>query len=89
MTMFPAQALNPETGESVMINVFLDSRTKRTCIDAQAAKQLHLRSKQELVLETSRFNTKKKENVNAELVELVLKGRDDTHHLCRLSQSPN
>ena len=76
MAMFPAQAVNPETGESVVINVYLDSGAKRTCIDAQAAKQLNLRAKQELVLETSRFNTKKKENVNAELVELVLKGKD-------------
>ena len=76
MAMFPAQAVNPETGESVVINVYLDSGSKRTCIDAQAAKQLNLRAKQELVLETSRFNTKKKENVNAELVELVLKGKD-------------
>ena len=76
MAMFPAQAVNPETGESVMINVYLDSGAKTTCIDAQAAKQLHLRAKEELVLETSRFNTKKKENVNAELVKLVLKGKD-------------
>ena len=76
MAMFPARAVNPETGESVMKNVYLDSVAKRTCIDAQAAKQLHLKAKQELVLETSRFNTKKKENVNAEYVELVLKGQN-------------
>ena len=76
MAMFPAQAVNPETGESVVINVYLDSGAKRTCIDAQAAKQLHPRAKQELVLETSWFNTKKKENVNAELEELVLKEKD-------------
>ena len=48
MAMFPAQAVNPETGESVTINVYMDSGAKRTCIDAQAAKQLHLRAKQEL-----------------------------------------
>ena len=52
MAMFPAQTVNPETGESVMINVYLKSGAKRTCIDAQA-EQLHLSTKQELVLETS------------------------------------
>ena len=32
MALFPVQALNPETGESVMINVALDSGAKRTCM---------------------------------------------------------
>ncbi|KAJ8018117.1 hypothetical protein HOLleu_44067 [Holothuria leucospilota] len=74
MATFPCEITNPVTKEKQQMHVFLDTGAKVTCISAEAAKRLKLKSKKQVTLETSRFNTKQIERINAGMVELELNG---------------
>ncbi|XP_071819453.1 uncharacterized protein [Apostichopus japonicus] len=77
MAAFKYPITNPVTKERKHMHVFSRYRGKSiTCISAEAAERLNLRSQKKITSETSRFNTDQAETVVAGMVELELNGSE-------------